>query len=111
MIRAPVRVTVAPRFVKAVFTDFGSHTHTQYYDRANNRLIIYVSRSGAREGAQGTGAYQASPPNPYGGLDLVTNVENPFWRPLGSRGWLRAGLPPPASLHDVLGGGNRSGGP
>jgi hypothetical protein len=74
----------APRFVAAVFTDFGSHTHTQYFDRANNRLIIYVSRSGAREGAQGTGAYQASPPNPYGGQNwpathgCITAVEVPL---------------------------------
>ncbi len=35
-----------PVFVGAVYTDCGSHTHTQYHDRANNRLIIYVSRGG-----------------------------------------------------------------
>jgi hypothetical protein len=54
-----------PQFVKAVFTDFGSHTHTQYHDKANNRLIIYVSRSGTRQPS--TGGYGTTPTNPYGG--------------------------------------------
>ena len=55
----------APRFVKAVFTDFGSHTHTQYYDRANNRLVIYVSRGGTQRA--GRAAMRHSRPRPYGG--------------------------------------------
>jgi LVIVD repeat-containing protein len=77
----------APRFIKAVFTDFGSHTHTQYYDRANNRLIIYVSRSGSREGA---GGYSAATPNPYGGQNwpatngCITAVEVPLANPAGA---------------------------
>jgi hypothetical protein len=72
----------APRFVKAVFTDFGSHTHTQYYDRANNRLIIYVSRSGS------TTAY--GPGQPYGGQNwsattgCITAVEVPLANPAGA---------------------------
>jgi hypothetical protein len=83
----------APRFVKAVFTDFGSHTHTQYYDRANNRLIIYVSRGGQREGSQGANAYQPppAPPNPYGGQNwpaangCITAVEVPLANLAASR--------------------------
>ena len=80
----------APRFVKAVFTDFGSHTHTQYHDKANNRLIIYVSRGGTREGHQGTsGAYQGppAPQSPYGGQNwpanngCITAVEVPLANP------------------------------
>ena len=75
----------APRFVKAVFTDFGSHTHTQYHDRANNRLIIYVSRSGTR--APSTGGYGLTPTNPYGGQNwpaehgCITAVEVPIAAP------------------------------
>jgi len=82
----------APTFVKALFTDFGSHTHTQYYDRANNRLILYVSRGGTRQGFQGTGAYQGppAPPNPYGGQNwpatngCITAVEVPLANPAGA---------------------------
>jgi hypothetical protein len=74
-----------PQFVKGVFTDFGSHTHTQYYDRANNRLIIYVSRGGTREGSGG--GYSAASPNPYGGQNwpathgCITAVEVPIAAP------------------------------
>jgi LVIVD repeat-containing protein len=84
----------APRFLTGLFTDFGSHTHTQYHDRANNRLIIYVSRGGTREGLQGTGAYQASPPappSPYGGANwpadrgCITAVEVPLANPAAAR--------------------------
>lgn len=32
-----------PRFIKAVPTDCGAHTHTLVPDLANNRLIVYVS--------------------------------------------------------------------
>jgi hypothetical protein len=78
----------APRFIKAVFTDFGSHTHTQYFDRANNRLIIYVSRGGSREGS---GGYSAATPNPYGGQNwpatngCITAVEVPLADPTGAQ--------------------------
>ena len=57
----------APVFVKAVFTDFGSHTHTQYHDKANNRLIIYVSRSGSRPRQYTAG-------QPYGGQNWPAGV-------------------------------------
>lgn len=72
----------APVFVKGVFTDFGSHTHTQYHDRANNRLIIYVSRSGS------TTAYL--PGQPFGGqnwqpgVGCLTAVEVPLSNPAGA---------------------------
>ena len=56
--------TAPARFIKGVFTDFGSHTHTQYHDRANNRLVIYVSRSGT---TGPTGGYGTPSTNPYGG--------------------------------------------
>ena len=74
-----------PRFIKAVFTDFGSHTHTQYHDPANNRLIIYVSRGGTR--APSNGGYGMTPTNPYGGQNwpaehgCITAVEVPLAAP------------------------------
>jgi hypothetical protein len=103
----------APRFITAVFTDFGSHTHTQYYDRANNRLIIYVSRGGSREGSA-TG-YQAAPANPYGGQNwpagngCITAVEVPLANPAGARvvnrciaaGWAAASVTA-GGCHDVM---------
>jgi hypothetical protein len=61
----------APRFVKAVFTDFGSHTHTQYYDRANNRLVIYASRGGT---SGPTGGYGTPSTSPYGGQNWAANT-------------------------------------
>jgi hypothetical protein len=77
-----------PVFVKAVFTDFGSHTHTQYYDRANNRLIIYVSRSGT---TGPTGGYGTPSTSPYGGenwpagVGCITAVEVPLANLAGSQ--------------------------
>jgi hypothetical protein len=74
----------APVFVKALHTDFGSHTHTQYYDRANNRLIIYVSRSGT---SGPTGGYGTPSTSPYGGQNwpagqgCITAVEVPIANP------------------------------
>jgi len=71
-----------PRFVKAVYTDCGSHTHTQFEDTANNRLIIYVSR-GNCDMAPGV--------NPYGGAPwpagqgFITAVEVPLANPAGAR--------------------------
>ena len=71
-----------PRFVTAVYTDCGSHTHTQFEDRANNRLIIYVSRAGCT----------ITPgQNPYGGESwpvgqgFITAVEVPLGNPAGAR--------------------------
>jgi len=61
----------APRFVKSVFLDFGSHTHTQYYDKANNRLVIYVSRGGT---TGSVGGYGTPSTNPYGGQNWPTNT-------------------------------------
>ena len=77
-----------PRFVTAVYTDCGSHTHTQFEDTANNRLIIYVSRSGCTITAG---------QNPYGGATwpgwnaqatgngFITAVEVPLANPAGAR--------------------------
>ncbi len=70
----------APVFVKAVPTDCGSHTHTQYYDRANNRLIIYVSRSGCT--GQTNNPYGLAGTNP---LPRITAVEVPLDNPAGAR--------------------------
>jgi LVIVD repeat len=103
----------APQFVKAVFTDFGSHTHTQYHDKANNRLIIYVSRSGTR--APSTGGYGLTPTNPYGGQNwpaehgCITAVEVPIAAPQNAQVVNRcipAGTAPPSvtagGCHDVF---------
>jgi hypothetical protein len=89
-----------PRFIKAVYTDCGSHTHTQFEDTANNRLIIYVSRGGCTM----TG------PNPYGGegwgpgtanAGRITAVEVPLANPAGARVVNRA-IPAGANgCHDV----------
>jgi hypothetical protein len=74
-------------FVKAVFTDFGSHTHTQYYDQANNRLVIYVSRSGT---TGPTGGYGTPSTSPYGGqnwpagVGCITAVTVPLANPAGA---------------------------
>ncbi len=69
-----------PRFVTAVYTDCGSHTHTQYEE--NNRLIIYVSRAGCT----------ITPgQNPYGGASwpagqgFITAVEVPLANPAGAQ--------------------------
>ena len=67
-----------PRFVTAVATDCGSHTHTQY--QANNRLIIYVSRGGGGHDIQ----------TPYGTrcpplIPRITAVEVPLANPAGAR--------------------------
>jgi hypothetical protein len=70
----------SPRFVGAVATDCGSHTHTQYYDAANNRLIIYVSRSGGGNGVMtpyGTTCSQFTP--------KITAVEVPLSNPAAAR--------------------------
>lgn len=71
-----------PRFVTAVYTDCGSHTHTQFEDTANNRLIIYVSRGGCT----------ITPgQNPYGGASwpagqgFITAVEVPLANPAAAR--------------------------
>ena len=32
-----------PQFIKAVYTDCGSHTHTLIPDLANNRVLLYIS--------------------------------------------------------------------
>ncbi len=69
-----------PRFVTAVATDCGSHTHTQYYDRANNRLIIYVSRSGCT--GQTNNPYGIAGTNP---LPRITAVEVPLANPGAAR--------------------------
>ena len=69
-----------PRFVKAIATDCGSHTHTQYHDRANNRLLIYVSRAGGGHGIRtpyGTTCNQFTP--------KLTAVEVPLGNPAGAR--------------------------
>ena len=69
-----------PRFVTAVYTDCGSHTHTQYQE--NNRLIIYVSRAGCTITAG---------QNPYGGESwptgqgFITAVEIPLANPAGAQ--------------------------
>ena len=69
-----------PRFVKAVYTDCGSHTHTQYEE--GGRLIIYVSRAGCNITAG---------QNPYGGAQwpagqgFITAVEVPLANPAGAQ--------------------------
>ena len=89
-----------PRFVKAVYTDCGSHTHTQFQDNANNRLIIYVSR----------GSCSMTGPNPYGGQPigpgtaaggLITAVEVPLDNPAGARVVNRAIPAGNNGCHDV----------
>ncbi len=91
--------------MKAVFTDFGSHTHTQYHDKANNRLVIYVSRGGT---SGPTGGYNAPPgPSPYGGQNWPANtgcisavtvpLDNPAGAAVANR-CIVAGL---AGCHDV----------
>ncbi len=69
-----------PRFVTAVYTDCGSHTHTQYEE--GGRLIIYVSRAGCT----------ITPgQNPYGGASwpagqgFITAVEVPLANPAGAQ--------------------------
>jgi hypothetical protein len=89
-----------PRFVKAVYTDCGSHTHTQFQDNANNRLIIYVSRGGC----------EMTGPNPYGGegwgtgtpnAGRITAVEVPLANPAGARVVNRAIPAGERGCHDV----------
>ena len=70
----------SPQFITAVPTDCGSHTHTQYYDRANNRLIIYVSRSGCT--GQTNNPYGLAGTNP---LPRITAVEVPLANPATAR--------------------------
>ena len=70
----------APRFVAAVATDCGSHTHTQVHDEANNRLIIYVSRSGGGAGATTPYGTACTPTIPK-----ITAVEVPLANPAGAR--------------------------
>jgi len=84
-----------PRFVKALATDCGSHTHTQYFDEANNRLIIYVSRGGGGHDIR----------TPYGTtcpplIPRITAVEVPLANPAGARviGEIPAGT---NGCHDV----------
>jgi hypothetical protein len=74
----------APRFVKAVYTDCGSHTHTQYYDRPNNRLIIYVSRGSCTiTGTNPYGGESWGPGTPHGGI--ITAVEVPLANPAAAQ--------------------------
>jgi LVIVD repeat len=69
-----------PRFLAAVATDCGSHTHTQYFDRANDRLIIYVSRSGGGHGVTTPYGTTCDALNPK-----ITAVEVPLANPAGAR--------------------------
>lgn len=72
-----------PKFVKGVYTDCGSHTHTTIRDTKNNRAIIYVSSYplGAPtmdpDGAGGTHeGCNATPPTPHQKIGIIVVPNN-----------------------------------
>ena len=88
----------APRFVKAVPTDCGSHTHTLVPDAANNRVLLYISSYPTSFRGPTPYGTQCSLANP--GHDKISVVEVPLNAPQNAR---VVATPGPLGLPDILG--------
>jgi hypothetical protein len=88
----------APRFVKGVPTDCGSHTNTLVPDVKNGRVLLYVASYPTSFRGPTPYGTQCSLSNP--GHDKISIVEVPLAAPQNAR---VAATPGPLGLADILG--------